>query len=164
MVAPILVIFMTLAYGLWRLTMTEHRAFAQARDAAQQKAVRFLTLGMIDDPPDFIPDDRTPGVAPLPVLSGVNEATLRAYQSLPHHAAHAGGYDFLEQMEEISEDFGGTNVARDGMVLRPSWTFNGFPMVTTQHPDERDQVREWYYAALDATLPPDTLDALGVAE
>lgn len=41
---------------------------------------------------------------------------------------------------------------------------NGFPMVNTQHPEERDAVREWYYEAQDETLPRDLRNRLGLNE
>ncbi|MBL8746320.1 MAG: hypothetical protein JNK58_08200 [Phycisphaerae bacterium] len=164
LVAPIILLFMTLAYGLWRLTITEHDAFSAAETATAEKAVRFMSLTEIDAPPPFVPDSRTPEVAEVPMLSGVTEATLRAYASLPNSAAHAGGALYMEQMTDIGEDFGGFNLARDGMVLRPSWTFNGFPMVNTQHPAERDAVREWYYDAQEVTLTRDLRDRLGLSD
>lgn len=122
MVAPIIVMFMTIAYGLWRLTITEHDALALAQNATNEKSVRFMTMGELEQPPDYVAEDRTPRAADVPILNRVNERTLRAFSTLPNMAAHAGGAFYMEQMTEISADFGGFNLARDGMVVRPSWT------------------------------------------
>lgn len=164
MVAPIIVVFMTLAWGLWRLTIAEHDALMQADVATSRKSVRFLSMGEILSPPDYVDSSRTPEVIEVPVLPGVSEPTLRDYASLPNMSAHAGGSVYMEQVTEISADFGGFNLARDGMIVRPSWTFNGFPMVNSQHPEERDEIRRWYDAAQDATLPRDLRDRLGLNE
>ncbi len=164
MVAPIIVFFMALSYGLWRLSAVENQAFATAHNATAEKSVRFLSLEEIEAPPDFVDASRSPEAAAIPVLPGVSESTLRAFELLPNSAAHAGGAVYFEPITGISEDFGGFNIARDGMVVRPSWVFNGFPYVNSQHPTERDEVRDWYYEAQDATLPREMRERLGLSE
>lgn len=161
LLAPVILLFMSIAYGLWRLTATEQAAFAAAQAAMSRKAVGFQYLSDLHESPEGIPESRVPVVVAVPSVPGA-ERTLRAVEDLPNYAAHSGASAYMEQVLDISEEFGGYDIWRDGIVVKPSWTFAGYPLVNTQHPSEALEVQDWFFDAREETITPSRRDALGL--
>lgn len=162
---PIILFFLAMTYGLFRLATVEQSASLAARRQTMEKNVRFQALEDIEAIPDRVSADRLPAPVELPDLSGDSSGDLlRSYESLPNASALGGGWDYLEAYAEVSANFGDIYVVREGLVVRPPWTVYGFPRVNTQHPEEAGEVLRWYFENRDSTLNDSTRRRLGLRE
>lgn len=162
MCVPIILFFMAFMYALWLLSVTEHASLSAGHYATSLKSTGFLSMQQLEQGPEGAAADEAPQPVNLPALPGVTDLTLLGYESFPNMAAYAAGSRYLRTVGGLGIEFGGFSIVSDGIVIRPSWTFDGCPTVNTQHASEAAEIREWYFDARDATLPQSVRNNLGI--
>ncbi|MDX2116003.1 MAG: hypothetical protein SFZ24_10365 [Planctomycetota bacterium] len=161
LVMMILALLLFIAPAMWQYWMWEHRTRAEAHRSTFAKTSTFLDLSAWDAWWSDAPDVDAPELPPFP---NAFPAGLDGFGDFPQTAVvgEAESAYRVDSPYNILERQG--TFRRYGTVLRPSWTWQGFPFVHTQDMLERGEITGWYDDGLGETLDDDVKEALGLGD